>query len=450
MSDAKASSLGNFDFNVCSQCIQPFATSSTRDIRHAVPCGHVFCKDCLAKVEVEQKTGKSACRRTGCERELAPISDFATSWIALRLERIKAKQRGMFPGQGNVGDLPPPTCTECEPDPETGKPHLATHRCETCGDGVYYCLDVATSHPKLKASRGHVLVVLAPPVSPQAASEPTWNTCGQHKVPFRVVEASTHRPLCAECLVEARGKVVVETFEEAISALDSAQVAVSAEFSKQKTKLAEPTVTAEELRARTAKWGADETARIRAWEEREVKHVHAVADETVQLVQEVCARRIEVGASVITQRMGLRASLEELDQALTDLPSDPATQLSKKRTMYTERKYLTELLAGYKIAVPSAQEILRWAELPALSKEFGQMAGVGEGVLSKAVSAGAKTTLDNARTQTPAVALEEKSQAPGTQAPSSPSDAWRVFPVIPELVSRERVAVRECSLSASW
>ena len=58
MSDAKASATDIFSVALCSQCQQPFSPFATRDVRHAVPCGHVFCKDCLDKVESEQKSGK--------------------------------------------------------------------------------------------------------------------------------------------------------------------------------------------------------------------------------------------------------------------------------------------------------------------------------------------------------------------------------------------------------
>ena len=430
MSDAKAPSKDIFSIALCSQCLQPFSPSSTRDVRHAVPCGHVFCKECVNKVEAAQPSGKPVCRRAGCERELARTAEFAASWAAQRAERIKAKQLHMFTGQGNVGDLPPPTCAECDPDPDTGKPHRATHKCESCGDGVYFCDEVTAIHKRLKATKDHVVVALAEAV-PKAAADLAWDLCAKHKLPFRVVEAATHRPLCAECMVLTMGKVPVQSFDDAIAVLQASAAAVSAELAKQRAKLAEPTFTADELCASISKWGAEETARIRAWEEREVKHVQAVANESVKLVQEVCARRTEVGASLIVQRMGLRASLEEFDQALANLPSDPAANLSKTQAVHTERKQLCELLAGSKIAVPSAQEILKWAELPALSAEFDQKDAGSGGVLANAVSAAAKVTLGKARNRTP----EAPARAPEEKAKP-------VFPVIPKLVRRRRVLCR--------
>ena len=421
MSDAKASSQDIFSIALCSQCLQEFTPSVSRDVFHAVPCGHVFCKDCMCRVEAEQKSGKSLCRRAGCERELAHVSMFAVSWVAQRAERIKANRKKLFPGQGNVGDLPPPVCTECDADPDTGKPHLATHRCDTCGDGVFYCAEVASLHPRLKASKGHTVVAIADALPPKDA-EPAWEICAEHKLPFRVVEASTHLPLCSECLIAARGKAPFETFDEAIVALETADaVATSAELARQKIKLTEPIFTADELRAKTTKWGAEETARIRAWEEREVKHVQEVANETVKRVQELCARKIEVGASLITQRMGLRASLEEFDQALADLPSDPAARLSKKRAVYTQRQRLCELLATSKIDVATAWAATEWAEPPSPFEEFDEKAADGGGILASKISAASMSALSPAR-----------AGPPRTYYP--PRKDWREFPVIPSLV----------------
>ena len=445
MRSAKVPIQDIFNFNVCSQCLLPFPPSVTRDVRHAVPCGHVFCKDCLGKVEAEQKSGKSVCRRAGCERELAPVSEFAISWVPQRLDRIKVKRQHMFPPQGNVGDRPLPTCSECGPDPDTGKSHLATHQCKDCGDAVYCCAELASVHPKMKATKGHVMVALAGPgASPPeaaaaaaAAAEPVWNICAQHNLPFRAVEAATHRPVCSECMFAARGMLPVETFDEAVAALETPEAAAtSAEVARQKAKLAEPTFTAYELRVKTAKWCADETARIRAWEEREVKHVHTVADDTVQLVEEVCLRKLEVGASLITQRTGLRATLEEFEHALADLPSDPAARLSKKRAVHMERKQLCDLLVGSKIAVPSTHEVLRWAGYPDLSAEFDQKSADDGGSLAKTISAAAKATLGWTLKRDVLVgATVTEKKAPSTSGPNPQKGVLHVFPVIPKLVS---------------
>ena len=354
MSDAKAPVQDIFDVNVCSQCLQPFLQSALRDARHAVPCAHVFCIDCLARVQAEQSSasGKSFCRRPGCSQVLANVSEFAVSWAPQRATRLRTELAALFQDQGDAG------------------------------------------------------FPLAPP-SPPSAGEAAGaaNLCVQHKLPFHGAEVSTHRLLCSECLSAARGMLPVETFEEAISALDSSNAAASVELAKQLCKLAEPTFTPDELRAKTVRWGADETARIKAWEEREVKHVQAVAGECVALVDEVCARRIEVGASILTQRAGLRASLQELDHALSDLPKDPVAALSKKRVVYAERKRLCDLLSEGKIAVPWAWAAREWAELPALSSEFDQKAADNGGVVANAVLTAAKALLTKSLARTPDVSL---------------------------------------------
>ena len=344
MSDAKAPGQGIFNFNVCSQCMQPLSNSATRLARHAVPCGHVFCRECLDRVQTEQKSGNAFCRRPGCIRELGSASEFPVSWVPYRTERLRTELDVLFSDQGDAGD--------------------------------------------------------SPPIPPRVV-EATPALCDQHKLPLHVAEVDTHRPVCSECLSAARDTLQVETFADADAALESSHAAVSAELATQKSKLAEPTFTAEEFCNRTAKWGAEETARIRAWEEREVKHVQTVASETVQLVQEVCASRIEMGASLIVQRAGMRASLEELDNVLINLPNDPAARLNKKRAVYTEWKRLCELLASGKIIIPWAHAVIHWAELSSLSATFDQKAVDNGGVVASSVFTAAKAVLDSACKSTP-------------------------------------------------
>ena len=361
MSDGKAPHRGIFDVNLCSQCMQPFSQSAPCDARHAVPCGHIFCKDCLGQVESEQKSGRSVCRSAGCERVLADVSEFAPAWSPRRAARIRTELEARFRDQGDAGD-------------------------------------------RLEA--------------PKEAEEAGPSLCAQHSLPFQAVETITYRPMCADCQTSVESKVPLQTFDEALAVLEALNLADSTEIAKRITALAEPAFTPAAFCDGVAKWGAEETARIRAWEEPEVKHVQAVASETVQVVQEVCARRIEVSASVLTQRAGLRASLEEFDQALADLPSDLAARLSKKRAVYAERKRLCDLLAGNMIAVPWAWAINEWANLPALSTEFDQKGAGGGGVLANAVLSAAKATLDKARNCTPTL---------------PPPAGLCKFPVIPEL-----------------
>ena len=347
MSDAKASSTDIFSISVCSQCQQSFFASEARDARHAIPCGHVFCKGCLVRVEAEQKSGKSLCRRAGCERELGRVCEFGPSWVAERAQRIYTELAAVLSDQGNVGDR----------------------------------------------RRGAL----------EVEAEGAPSLCAEHKLPFKAIESSSKRPLCSECLPAMEAKVVLQTFDEAFVDLDRSDDSVSAELVRQMIKLVEPTFTPEEFCDRLNKWTAEETGRITAWEEREVKLVQAVAAETLQLVKEVCARKIEMGASLLTQRMGLRASLEELDRALGDLPKDLASRLSKASAVYADRKRLRDLLAAGGIAVPSARAVLQWAELPALSAEFGGKAAGEGGVLANAASTAAKATLGWALQRTPGI-----------------------------------------------
>ena len=335
MSEAKASNKDIFNYNVCSQCLHEHSRSQSRDFRHAVPCGHVFCKDCVGRVEAEQKSGKSICRKPTCNRELASASEFAVSWVSERAERIRIEHAALFGDQGDVG----------------------------------------SSTTAVAATGG----------------DPAPSLCAKHCLPFRAVLASSHIPICSECMTAVDADVALQTFDEAMAALDSTNASTSAEVAKQVAALAEPTFTPDEFCDNVASWGAQETARIRAWEEREVKHVQAVAEEIVQLVQEVCARRIEIGASMITQRTGLRASLEELNRALIDLPTEPATRLTRMQVVYAERKRLSELLAGSQIDVPSAARLRWWAQLPNLSPLFDRTVA---GSLASSILDAAKSSLD--------------------------------------------------------
>ena len=400
MSEAKVSLPDIFKTDACSQCARQFPPSPVSfDARHAVPCGHVLCGDCVHRVEAEQKSGPSFCRRPGCGKELASANEFWAAWCT-------ARSGSMFETQRNVQERSRPTCTECERDPVTGKQHLATHRCETCGDGAYFCTEISSVHPRLKASRGHIMVALDPPRA----------LCAQHQLPFEVVEASSQRPMCAACVKAAGPDVAVQTFDKAIAALDtveaSANQATLATFTR---GLAEPTFTAPQLYAYVTRWGVQEATRIRAWEEREVKSVQVAANETLQLVQAVCTRKLVEGASLIMQRVGLRASLEELDRVLTDLPSEPLSRLKRKRAVYVERAKLCKLLASEKIAVPSAQGILRWAQLPSLSGYFGEKRADSESAPAIRVSSAAASILSEAR-------MRAFGSGPGPVAPSEGKD----------------------------
>ena len=371
MSEAKSPKADIFSINVCSQCLHVFQRSTMRDARHAVPCGHVLCKDCVGRIEAEQKSDTPVCRKAGCGKQFGPISEFAAAWCAQRADRIATQLGGLFRDQGDVGDAPE---------------------------------------------------------APEA--EPALNLCAKHKCPFKGVDQSTHRPMCAECNAASGSKIL--SFDEAIAALETASNALvtSAEFARHKARLAETPFTPDEFRSIMAKWAVRETARIKAWEKREVKHVKAVSAEAAQMVEETCARLIEISASLTTQRACLRASLEELEQALADLPKDPVSRFSRRQALYTEQKQLCELLVKYGHMIPSARSITEWTAVPTLSGEFGEFdektsgkgaahaSGKGGGALAQAVSGAAKAALH--RICSRPLGLE--------------AGDWRSFPVIPELV----------------
>ena len=421
MSEAKAPAQSPFSLAACSQCRQRIPSTEALRSRHAVPCGHVFCWSCLDKVESEQKTGKAVCRSPACGRKLERAVAFPTAMCAQREYRIAGKLGEVFGDQGNVGDRPPKAlktfeCIECEPDPTTGKPHAATHECQTCGDGTYFCGAMAELHPKLRAARGHVVVPMASAgaaaaggggaaAAAAAGAAASWSVCPAHRLPYKRVDATTMRMMCTECLSSATGSVALQSLSEALKSLESKHAACAAKAAIHKSTLAEFSVPADAYSESVNKWGAQETARIKAWETREVRNVQAVAARCTALVKEVCARRLEVGASLLTQRYGLRASLEELEHGLADRPADEAERLAKTLLLTAEREKLVELLSRNGITISAAHALKEWAELPTLTRQFGianaRQDGVGS--LAEATSVAASALLGECRDAIPAI-----------------------------------------------
>lgn len=120
-----------------------------------------------------------------------------------------------------------------------------------------------------------------------------------------------------------------------------------------------------------ARWSARETARIHAWEEREVTRVRAVSAKCVALVAEVARWHTAVGSGVMTQRLALRASLDEIAQELLDLPCDEAARFAKLRLFSAEREQLVGKLAKGVVRLPTVAAVSAWRALPDLSEEFG-------------------------------------------------------------------------------
>lgn len=422
MSEAKSRDRSSFSFSVCSQCRQRISSADTLESRHAVPCGHVLCPSCIGRIEAEQKAGKAVCRSAGCGADLDPVGTFPTATCTQREYRVTGKL-AVFGDQGNVGDAPRPTgplptCIECGPDPDTGALHAATHECRTCGEGSYLCGPAAALHPRARATRGHATLPLLAGATAAASAAAAAGAadsdaatpkshCPTHRLPYKRFNATTMRMMCADCFSATTGSVALQTLAEAVDALESKHAVWAAEAAKHKAKLAEFYVTADAYCEGVTKWGEGETERIKAWEEREVKHVQDVAAKSVALVQEVCERRIEVGASLFTQRYGLRASLEEIDQALADRPKEHAQRWASTLLIAAERQRLVELLVRGNIAFPDAGTLMEWIkQLPALETQFGPMptaAPALTGALAEPTARSARAVLGACRDAIPEI-----------------------------------------------
>ena len=364
MSEALESVGGFFSVCACSQCRRHIPHSETRLTRHAIPCGHVFCKGCVGITEAEEKSGRATCRAAGCGRTLAPASAFPTAWCIQREERLRATLGELFADQGDAGDR------------------------------------------KSSASSA------ASPVSPQAL-------CAAHGQPITAADPTTKRPMCATCVASAKGAAAVQSLPEAVAALRSREPGAAEEAALQMKRLFDQfPFTPAEFREGVTKWRAEETTRIKKWEEREIKAVQTVAAETVELVDAVSARRLEVGGSFLAQRLGLRTTLEEIEHELSSLPTDDAGRLDKLVRFSEERARLTALLRTRGAAIPDARVVGKWALLPSLARELdgqglGSPGGSGGGsgkeagaVAAAAVGAALTRTLGNLRDATPVAAAD--------------------------------------------
>ena len=325
MSQAAPAGHTFFSISACSQCHKHIPQSGARDSRHALPCAHIFCGACVAKVATEQKARKKpACLSAGCGKELAPAGEFVTAWCTQREGRVQSALSNLFADQGNAGDAVVNVDDEDEGESEREK----------------------KSAPKAR--------------------------CSKHRQPITALDGASKKPLCAKCIAAAGDTIKVTPLAEAIASEASKQPRAATAASKELVVLFDQfTFTPAAFRDGVAKWGAQETARIIAWEEQEVKAIQAVAAESTALVREVCARRLEVGGSILTQRYGLRATLEEIEYELSSLPINGAERLSRMKMLSAERERLTGLLSTRGITLADARAVSAWINAPDLAPQFG-------------------------------------------------------------------------------
>lgn len=123
-------------------------------------------------------------------------------------------------------------------------------------------------------------------------------------------------------------------------------------------------------------WANGETSRIRAWEAAEVERVHAVAEKCCGLVKTTAEHRARVGKGVLSQRLALRASLEELEWELNDTSTlmnlGERQRFARADTLTNEMRALVTRLMRGEIRVPTAGTVARWTEMPVFASEFGE------------------------------------------------------------------------------
>ena len=333
----------------CTRCSKTIPRSETHLSRHALPCGHILCHSCTQAVAIEQKGQSVLCGSPGCTSNLGPVREYATAWCTQRAGRISNQLGALFADQGDVGS----SVTEA---------------------GVS---DSSNRTPSVDL--------------------PPWGDCSEHKRPVMGADTVAMRALCADCI---DGQLFPPPFtpaEKASEVLLAAAKELDAESEFQKQRLAETTLVLEEFLNSIDAWAEGESTRIRAWEERERAAVSQVARDCVAMVAEVRTRRVGVARSLLRQHVGLRASIEEAETELSDLPSDDAARIGKLAALVSDRhKLLTQLSNRFFQTVhPAAASV--WARNVTLGAPFGDVKEDNAESLANAPLAVARDTLDWAR-----------------------------------------------------
>lgn len=373
MSQAKPAQQGPPVFSFCVQCTKEIPYKSSRLARHAVPCGHVICGGCfdrLGSEERKEKLGSQQCSSTGCGQRFESLATWPIAMCTQRFGRIVNSRAAGNP-QGNVGDIPVPDCDECEADEATGKPHKASFRCDTCNKA--YCKTVADFHRKMKSTSSHALTPIkgAPAAAGSGpAGDPAvlkWSLCNEHKEDIRFAEVGTMRLLCPSCLSGSKRHITVMSLDEAAQALQTSSAGLAPEATRWKQELKNLGVSLEEYRDKVDKWTSEEVSRIRLWEKRELQAVRMIADECASMVADVRTQRIDIGSSILPQRLGLSASLEEIEIELKALPAAQAERVAKLIELTEEQKQIVDMLASNKFRLIPTEAFLEWSKLPSLA-----------------------------------------------------------------------------------
>ena len=303
----------------CTQCNAGIKLEDALASRHAVPCGHVVCGACTAKVEALITASKHAsCALPGCDEAFRRPASWVPAWCARRTGRIAAQAALALADQGNVGDSSPPPlklCVECDPDPATGERHAATHECKDCGDDTIFCAIIAAAHPRLRASKGHVVTPLDGPAPAAAAASvvtPRWSICADHNEDICCCEVGTMRLLCVGCLNPSAVPLQVESLRAAAKTLESVVAAQKVSEAVQQCSGDGNIPAADVFRI----WGDAEIAKVRAAESAEIRAVQEQSASCVDHISVVVSRWENTRTRFLLQRRGLCATLEEIEDEL--------------------------------------------------------------------------------------------------------------------------------------
>ena len=328
MSDATPPEQVSIDLSFCTSCSARIGLAGVTLSRHAMPCGHVLCKDCVSRIEGEQKTGRVVCGSAGCSAVLRPVAQFPTAWCTQRSDRVAAELAVTFADQG---------------DSPSGAAAAAS----------------AVSDPPGRADR---------------AKFESSIQCQLHHKQFSAFDLAAQEPLCVDCIAaRPAGAGPTSSIAAFAAATDAAIPALTAGAKEAAETLRELKLDASTLSARLAEWEALETARITAWEEREVAKVRAAAAESRALVRSGAEFKRTLGNSLLQQRLGLLASIEEAQHELSAAACG-ATDGESALIRGGIARDLTALIGsvtGIPAHVPSAGVTEKILSLACLADEFG-------------------------------------------------------------------------------
>lgn len=322
--------------SLCTQCNRIIPRTDTRQCRHAVPCGHIVCSDCIGGIESEQKVRPVSCRGRVCGAVLTAPSEWPTAICARRPHRIMTAWAREFGDQGDVGDIPVADV------PVTDKPD------DFAGDG-------GSKKEEKDGAR----------------------ECERHsgeRVEF--ADISSGALLCRMCVAQTEGAAKPSAIHEipaAAAAAASADEAVTQRARALYALLGHDGNPLTELQGRLRGWCARELKRIRNWEVREINHIRAVANDLCRLIGEVQEHRLKLLPAIYGRRDSIRATLEETEHELRALPEGLIERFRQQHELLADRRRLVSALESGALRAPAPAELAAWCSPPSFARLFGRM-----------------------------------------------------------------------------